>query len=79
MPQRQRVTINLESSYVDTIMGLFTGSRSDFREQVATDDNGGNGTNTRIVRILRTGTYTIVATTKNSYTTGRFTLSVVAD
>ncbi len=79
VPQRQRVTINLESSYVDTIMGLFTGSGTDLREQVAADDNGGNGTNARIVRILSTGTYTIVATTKNPYTTGRFTLSVATD
>ncbi len=74
LDQQSEVTIDLESE-VDTYLYL--------REEEATsgtaqheDDDGGDGTNSRIVATLAAGTYTIEATTYSTGVTGNFTLTV---
>ena len=70
----REVTIDLESSDADTYLFL-----SDARRQViADDDDGGSGTNSRITRTLRAGTYRVEATTYSEGEAGRFTLGVSA-
>jgi len=65
------VTINLTSSSVDTYLYLLSGSRV-----LATNDDGGNGSNSSIYRYMSAGTYTIVAATFYSGKSGSFSLSV---
>ena len=43
---------------------------------IASDDNGGDGTNARITRTLAPGTYTVEATTDKNHRTGSFTLTL---
>ncbi|NOX91141.1 MAG: hypothetical protein GXP18_01425 [Gammaproteobacteria bacterium] len=73
----QEVTIDLQSS-TDTYLYLLNGSDEN-GSVVASDDDGGNGLNSRIVRILSAGTYTIEATTYGSGATGSFTVSVAGN
>jgi len=72
----QEVTIDLQSS-VDTYLFLLNGS-GQTGSVVDEDDDGGSGTNSRIIRILSAGTYTIEATTFEAEVTGDFDVSVSA-
>ena len=68
------VSIDLESS-VDTYLYLRSdgGTSGDALHE---DDDGGDGTNSRIVATLSAGTYTIEATTYNAGETGSFELTI---
>jgi hypothetical protein len=70
----REVSIDLESS-VDTYLFLLEGA-----DQTGTvleeDDDGGKGANSKIVRSLQAGTYTVEATTFEIETTGVFDVSV---
>ena len=68
------VTIDLESS-ADSFLFLL-GAAGLGGAILASDDDGGDGTDARIVHGLGPGTYTIEATTVQSYATGRFTLTL---
>jgi vibriolysin len=67
------ITINLESS-ADTYMFLL----DSYDNIVDQNDDGGVGLNSKIVKILNPGTYTIEATTYSN-TTGTFTLKVLGE
>ena len=69
------VRIDLESS-LDTYMFLRSGLGRDGQE-LHKDDDGGNGSNSRIAESLAAGDYTIEATTYGRARTAVFTLSVV--
>ncbi len=71
---RRRVQIDLVSS-VDTYLFLLQGNRAD-DSIIEADDDGGSGSNSRIIRTLDAGTYTVEATTFSTSRTGSFTLSV---
>lgn len=73
----RQVTINLESS-VDTFLILLSGA-NETGTVLTSDDDGGEGTNSRIVRNLVAGTYTVEATTYTAATTGTFVVSVSTD
>ena len=64
------VEINLTSS-VDTYLYLKNSAGS----VIAYDDDGGSGYNSKIVRSLSAGTYTVVAATYSSGRSGSFTLT----
>ena len=68
------VEIDLVSSAFDTFLALREGAAAG--RLVATDDDGGQGTNSRIVADLSAGTYTIEATSYATGVTGAFTLTV---
>jgi hypothetical protein len=68
------VTIDL-SSTKDTYLYLLSGSGQN-GAVIEEDDNDGSGTDSRIVRTLLPGSYTVEATTKLPATTGSFTVSV---
>ena len=68
------VQIDLESS-VDPYLYLLAGDRPVDRF-ITSNDNGAGNFNSRIVRQLTAGTYTIEATTRNTGFTGSFRLSV---
>ena len=68
------VSISLASA-TDTYLFLLAGSGTD-GTVLALNDDGGDGTNSRIVRPLAAGTYTVEATTFPSGSTGSFTLRV---
>ena len=74
--ESREVTIDLESAGTDTYLFLL-GSDGQVIEE---DDDGGEGTgtNSRIVRELAAGTYTVEATTYAAGTAGAFTLSITA-
>jgi hypothetical protein len=69
------VIIDLSSSTVDTYLYLLQGSGTG-GSVITYDDDSGPGTDSRIVRTLGPGSYTIEATTYNSGRTGSFGLSV---
>ena len=69
------VEIDLVSSVFDTWLALRAGAGVAGR-LVATDDDGGQGTNSRISTSLSAGTYTIEATSYATGVTGAFTLTV---
>ena len=69
------VGISLASSS-DTYLFLLAGSGSDGTFVAANDDIGGGDTDSRIVRTLSAGTYTVEATTFSAGVTGPFTLRV---
>ena len=68
------VQLDLQST-VDTYLYLLSGSGMD-GQVVDEDDDGGDGSNSRITMTLSAGTYTIEATTYYPSATGSFTLSV---
>lgn len=72
---RTRVRIDLRSPTADTYLYLLRGNGSQ-GSVVTSDDDGGEGFNSLIVRTLPAGTYTVEATTYSSRVTGSFTLSV---
>lgn len=68
------VQIDLQSS-VDPYLYLLAGDRPVDRF-ITSNDNGGGNFNSRIVRQLTAGTYTVEATTQATALTGSFSLSV---
>ena len=68
------VTIDLSSS-IDTYLFLLEG-KNENASVVTRDDDGGAGRNSRIIRILPSGTYTIEATTYMAAQTGNFVMRV---
>ena len=74
LDQEQRVRIELTSTE-DTYLYLLTGSGTG-GSVIESDDDGGSGTNSTIVRDLAAGGYTIEATTYSSGETGDFGLAV---
>ena len=70
-----RVTIDLEST-ADTFMYLRRGAAQKSGAAVVSNDDGGDGYNSRISRHLAAGDYTIEATTYRASTAGSFTLTV---
>ncbi len=73
--QAGSVAIDLVSSAFDTWLGLREGADATGR-LVVSDDDGGQGTNSRIGTALSAGTYTIEATSYATGVTGAFTLTV---
>ena len=73
--QSGSVEIDLVSSAFDAFLALREGTDVAGR-LVATDDDGGQGTNPRIATELSAGTYTIEATSYATGVTGAFTLTV---
>ena len=71
------VEIDLESSVFDAFLALREGTDVAGR-LVVTDDDGGQGTNSRIATELSAGTYTIEATSFATGVTGAFTLTATA-
>ena len=71
------VEIDLVSSVFDAFLAVREGTDAAGR-LVATDDDGGQGTNSRIGTELSAGTYTIEATSYATGVTGAFTLTVTA-
>ena len=74
LPSSQQVTIDLQSA-TDTYVFLLDGSGQN-GSVIESDDDGGNGYNSRIVRTLSAGDYTVETTTYSSGRTGSFTISV---
>jgi len=70
----QNVTIDLTSDK-DAYLYLMSGTDK-YGTPIASDNNSGSGTNSRIIRSLSAGSYTIEATTNLIATTGSFTVSV---
>ena len=75
MGQAGQVEIDLFSTAFDTFLALREGTDAAGR-LVVTDDDGGQGSNSRIVRDLSAGTYTVEATSYATGVTGAFTLTV---
>ena len=75
--QAESVEINLVSSAFDTFLALRAGTDAAGR-LVVSDDDGGQGTNSRISTALSAGTYTIEATSYATGVTGAFTLTATA-
>ena len=71
------VEIDLFSTAFDAFLTLREGTDVEGR-LVATDDDGGQGTNSRIATELSAGTYTIEATSYATGVTGAFTLTATA-
>lgn len=71
------VTIDLTSKQ-DTFLYLLSGS-DETGSIVDQNDDGGSGSNSRIVITLVAGTYTVEATTYSPFTTGNFVVSVYRD
>ena len=77
LEEESDVTIILRSMDVDTYLFLLEGSGRDGRVLHENDDiEPGSITDSRIVRTLSPGTYTIEATTYGAGTTGPFTLAI---
>ena len=70
-----QVTVDLESS-ADTYMYLRAGVGQKQGAVLESDDDGGDGYDSRISRTLAAGDYTIEATTYRASTPGSFTLTV---
>lgn len=69
----KEIQIDLESDTDTYLFLLRCGMNGD---EITHDDDGGSGTNSRIIRNLSSGTYTIEATTYSSRNSGNFTLSL---
>ena len=74
LSRAHNVRIDLTSSH-DTYLYLMSGSRTT-GSVLESDDDDGDGRNSRIRRRLASGTYTIEATTNNGRKTGAFALTV---
>ena len=73
------MTIDLtSSSSVDTWLALYSGPGTG-SVRLESDNDGGVGTNARIMRTLAAGTYTVEATTLLRGVTGDFTLTLAVD
>jgi hypothetical protein len=71
-----RVVITMESSDFDTYLMIGFGRR-DALERLATDDDGGGGTNSRItITLPQDGQYTILANSYEPGATGNYTLRI---
>ena len=77
LAERRRVSISLRSSEADPYLYLRSGTARS-GTSVASNDDGGPGLNSRIVRTLDAGTYTIEATTFGPDDTGGFTLTLAS-
>ena len=77
LEQAGPVEIDLFSTAFDTFLALREGTDA-AGPLVVSDDDGGEGTNSRIDRELAAGTYTIEATSYATGVTGAFTLTVTA-
>ena len=75
--QASPVEIDLFSTAFDAFLTLREGTDAEGR-LVATDDDGGEGTNSRITTELSAGTYTVEATSYATGVTGAFTLTATA-
>ena len=75
LPRRSAVTIDLTSS-VDTYLFLRSGADVRSGSLLISDDDGGQGSNSRISEELAAGSYTIEATTYRYYDTGSFRLTL---
>ena len=75
LSESSRVQIDLESNAFDPLLILRTGSNISGR-QIERDDDDGSGTDSRIVRELPAGTYTIEATSYLQNWTGSFTVRI---
>ena len=73
--QRGTVVIDLRSS-VDTYLYLRSGEDARSGRQLRSNDDGDDGTNSRITVALPPGAYTIEATTFHQFRTGHFTLEI---
>jgi hypothetical protein len=73
LKEKAEVTIDLTSP-TDTYLYLLQGDKNG--SQIASDDDGGEGYNSRIKRTLESGAYTIEATTYSAGRTGDFTLTL---
>lgn len=72
----ETVIVTMESRSFDTYLYLGTLRRGSFQE-IAHDDDGGNGTNSRLaVRLPEDGTYVIRAAALRQATTGAYTLTL---
>ncbi len=72
LQEGDRVEIALNSDAADTFLAVHTPDNS-----VLTDDDGGDGTNSRlVVRNAQAGTYTIYATTYNPGSEGAFDIAI---
>ena len=69
------VTIDMTSSNIDSLLYLRRGANVR-GSQLASDDDGGRGTDARITRRLQAGTYTIEATSYSTGDTGTFRLTL---
>ena len=74
LTQRTRVRIDLSSS-ADTYLYLLRGADSE-GTALASNNDGGTGTNSRLDLTLDAGTYTIEATTYDAAVTGNFSLTI---
>ena len=77
LPSTQLVTIDLTSAQ-DTFLNLLNGA-DNTGTVIESNDDGGDGLNSRIIRTLDAGTYTIEATTFSAAATGNFDLLLSAD
>lgn len=64
-------TIDMRADDLDSHLRLLRGT-----EEVASDDDGGDGLNSRIQRRLESGDYVIEATSVGSGSTGRYTIGI---
>ena len=76
LKQTTDVTIDLTSQHTDTFLLLRRGNNTKSGAPMYQDDDGGNGSNSRISETLNIGWYTIEATTFSSSTSGTFQLNV---
>ncbi len=75
LQSQSRLQIDLESPTLDTYLVVSQGA-SGTGPVVDSDDDGGVGLNSRIVRTFAAGTYTIECTPYNSNAAGNFSLTV---
>lgn len=75
LAQAKKVTISLNSTDFDTYLILLDG-RGKANPVIASDDDGGEGTNSMITIDLEAGKYTIEATSYTSGVTGSFSVSL---
>ena len=73
---RSEVSVTVQSSEEDSYLFLLDG-RSTTSNRIALSDNGIPGTkHAKVTRTLGAGWYTVEATTRDSYTTGNFALTI---
>ena len=71
--------IVMRSSEIDARVALFRGTVAEYGESLGTDDDGGGGTDARIVTNLDPGEYTVLATSYSSGEMGAYDLRVGQD